>query len=131
LVMADSGVAERITPRNLVTHSSGFFGDIPPNGGRNDDGLARMVPQLVDLPQVSPLGRFFSYNNTAVSLEGRVVEAVGGQPYRDLIQHMLLKPLGLTRSSFFMEDIVNFPVAAGHVPTPAGLQVERPFGSGI
>lgn len=131
LVLADPEVGERITVRNLVTHSSGFFGGVLPNLSRNDDALAREVPELAGLPQLTPLGREFSYSNLGVCLEGRVVEAVGGKPYRDLIAGLIFQPLGLTRSSFFVQDIVDYPVAAGHVPGPDGMRVERPFGSGI
>jgi CubicO group peptidase (beta-lactamase class C family) len=67
----------------------------------------------------------------AVGLEGRVVEAAAGKPYRDFINGLLLQPLGMTRSSFFVDDVVDYPVAAGHFIRPDGIQVERPLASGI
>lgn len=73
----------------------------------------------------------FSYNNMAVGLEGRVVEAAAGKPYRDFVTGLLLQPLGLTRTSFFTEDIVDYPVAAGHLPGSDGPHVQRPAGGGI
>jgi CubicO group peptidase (beta-lactamase class C family) len=131
LVLADPDVAERITVRHLVTHSAGFFGGVLPNLDRNDEALAREVPELAGLPQLTQLGREFSYSNLGVCLEGRVVEVVGGKPYRDLLSSLILQPLGLRRSSFLVQDIVDYPVASGHVSGADGMQVERPFGSGI
>jgi CubicO group peptidase (beta-lactamase class C family) len=131
LRMADPDVAERMTLRHLVTHTAGFFGELPPDGGRNDDALARMVPQLEGLPQVAPLGRYFSYNNTGVSLAGRVLEVAAGQPYEDAVTRLFLAPLGMTRSSFFLQDVVTYPVAAGHVPGPEGPRVSRPYDGGL
>jgi CubicO group peptidase (beta-lactamase class C family) len=130
LALADPDVAARITLKHLVTHTAGFWGQAVPDGGRNDDALARMVPGLAELPQVTPLGRFFSYNNAAVSLAGRVLEVVAGLPYQDAIKALLLDPLGMDGSSFFLEDVVHYPVAQGHQPGPNGLMVERPYGAG-
>jgi CubicO group peptidase (beta-lactamase class C family) len=131
LVLSDTDVADGIKLQHLVTHTSGFFGDVLPNNSRNDDGLAHIVQDLSPLPQITPLGRAFSYSNMGVGLEGRLVEAVAGKPYRDFITGLLLQPLGMTRSSFFLEDLVDYPMAAGHLLTPDGVKVERPLGSGI
>jgi CubicO group peptidase (beta-lactamase class C family) len=131
LSLVDTDAANRITLRHVASHSSGFTDNALPNLIRNDDGLAQAVAQLATVPQFAPPGREFSYSNLGVCLEGRVVEVAGGKPYRDLISSLILRPLGLTRSSYFIEDIVDYPVAAGHVPGQGGLRVERPFGSGI
>jgi CubicO group peptidase (beta-lactamase class C family) len=131
LVLADPGVAEGITLKHLVTHTAGFFGEVVPDGGSNDDALARMVPQLVSLPQIAPLGRVFGYNNAAVALAGRVLEVVSGRPYEEAVRQLLLAPLGMERSSFFVDDLVTYPVAAGHVSGPDGPHVARPYDGGL
>jgi len=46
----DEDASERITVKHLVTHTSGFWGEEIPDGGRGDDALARMAPR-------SPTGR--------------------------------------------------------------------------
>jgi CubicO group peptidase (beta-lactamase class C family) len=129
--VADPDVTERVTLRHLVTHTAGFFGEEVPDGGRNDDALTRMVPQLANRPQVAPLGQFFGYNNAAVALAGRVLEVVSGRPYEDAVAELLLAPLGMSRSSFFVQDVVTYPVAAGHAPGPAGPRVARPYDGGL
>jgi CubicO group peptidase (beta-lactamase class C family) len=131
LLLADPEVTERITVMHLVTHTAGFFGEEVPDGGRNDDALARMIPQLAGLPQIAPLGQVFGYNNAAVALAGRVLEVVSGRPYEDAITQLLLAPLGMARSSFFAADVVTYPVAAGHTPGPDGPWVARPYDGGL
>jgi CubicO group peptidase (beta-lactamase class C family) len=127
----DEDASERITVKHLVTHTSGFWGEEIPDGGRGDDALARMAPQLSDRPQVTPTGRFFGYNNAAVALAGDVLATVSGYAYEDAINALLLRPLGMGRSAFFLNDVIDYSVAAGHVVGPRGLQVERPFSSGL
>jgi CubicO group peptidase (beta-lactamase class C family) len=131
LALADPDVAERLTVRHLVTHTAGFFGEEVPDGGRNDDALTRMVPQLVGLPQIAPPGRVFGYNNAAVALAGRVLEVASGRPYEEAVTQLLLTPLGMERSSFFVDDLVTYPVAAGHVGGPDGPEVARPYDGGL
>jgi CubicO group peptidase (beta-lactamase class C family) len=131
LELGDREVAEQMTVRHLVTHSSGFLGEEVPDGGRGDDALSRLVPRLAAAQQLAPLGRMFSYNNAAVALAGRVIEIATNRPYEDAIQELLLAPLGMQRSSFFLGDLLSYQVAAGHVPGINGLQPERPYGSGL
>jgi CubicO group peptidase (beta-lactamase class C family) len=129
--VGDEEASERITVKHLVTHISGFWGEEIPDGGRGDDALSRMAPQLSDRPQVTPPGQFFGYNNAAVALAGDVLATVSGYAYEDAISELLLRPLGMGRSSFFLNDVIDYSVAAGHVVGPRGLRVERPFSSGL
>jgi CubicO group peptidase (beta-lactamase class C family) len=66
-----------------------------------------------------------------VALAGGVLATVSGGAYEDAINNLLLTPLGMRRSSFFLGDVVDYSVAAGHVMSPNGLQVERPWSSGL
>ena len=81
--------------RHLLTHTAGWFGDDFTDTGDGDDALARYVAEMADLPQIAPLGRYFSYNNAAVSLAGRVIEVVTGQTYEAAVSELVLEPLGL------------------------------------
>lgn len=112
--VADEAVSEAVTVRHLVTHTAGWFGDDFTDPGDGDDALARYVDGMADLPQIAPLGEFFSYNNAAVIAAGRVMEAVTGQTYEAALKELVLAPLGMERSSFFAEEILTEAVAAGH-----------------
>jgi CubicO group peptidase (beta-lactamase class C family) len=113
--VADAGVPEQVRLHHLVTHSAGWFGDDFSDTGDGDDALARYVDGMADLPQLAPLGRFFSYNNAAVVAAGRVIEVVTGRPYEVAARELVLEPLGLNQSFFFPEEVMTEAFAVGHV----------------
>ncbi len=112
--VADPAVSELVRLRHLLTHTAGWFGDDVVDTGDGDDALARYVAGMAELPQVAPLGQHFSYNNAAVGLAGRVIEAVTGQPYEAALGELVLRPLGLARSFFFADEIMTEAFAVGH-----------------
>jgi CubicO group peptidase (beta-lactamase class C family) len=114
--MADEGAAARVTMRHLLTHTSGWAGDYFDDTGSGDDALAVMVERMARLPQVTPLGRFWSYNNAGFYLAGRVLEAIGSQPYDVLALERVLRPLGMDRSFLTAADCITYRVAVGHEP---------------
>src|SRR5215472_7975124 len=110
----DPKVAPRVTLRQLLNHSAGWVGDDFEDTGRWHDALTRYVAGMARLPQVTPLGTAFHYNNAALVLAGHVLEVVVGQPYEEVVRALLLEPLGLDHSFFFSDEIVGFNVAASH-----------------
>ena len=112
--VADAGVSAAVRLRHLVTHTAGWYDPALQETGDGDDALARFVDGMVDLPQIAPLDRYFSYNNGAVCLAGRVIESVTGQAYEAAVAELVLTPLGMAHSSFFPEEIMTKAFAAGH-----------------
>ncbi|HEY7031404.1 MAG TPA: serine hydrolase domain-containing protein [Thermomicrobiales bacterium] len=127
--VADLDVSAEVRLRHLVTHTAGWYDDaLSQETGDGDDALARYVDGMADLPQVTPLGEFFSYNNGAVCLAGRVIEAVTGQTYEAAVTELVLKPLGMERATFFPEQMMTEAFAVGHgapPDDPAGAPVVR------
>ena len=116
--VADAGVSEEVRLRHLVTHTVGWLDGAATETGDGDDALARLVSGMAELPQIAPLGEHFSYNNGALSLAGRVIEAVTGQTYEAAAAELVLQPLGMTRASFFPEEFMTEAFAVGHGPPP-------------
>src|SRR5215213_3921256 len=112
--VADPRVSEGVRLWHLVTHTAGWQDPGFLEMGDGDDALARFVASMADLPQIAPLGEHFSYNNGAVCLAGRVIEAVTGQTYEAAVGELVLKPLGLDQISFFPEEIMTEAFAVGH-----------------
>ena len=131
LALADDDVAARVTMRHLLTHTAGWVGDYFADHGAGDDALERMLGDLRRLPQLTPLGEVWSYNNAGFYIAGRVLEVVGGAPYELLVQRLLFEPLGLEHSLFFTEDVMTRRFAAGHHRSDDGPPtVARPWAIG-
>ncbi len=89
-----------ITLRHVLTHTPGFedsYRDIfvgPDHYRPLRDTLADYIPE-----RVWPPGEMVAYSNHATALAGLVVEQVSGEPYADYLDHHILEPLGMTRST--------------------------------
>src|SRR4051794_11478909 len=128
LKLADEDVAARVTMRHLLTHTGGWIGDYFADLGSGDDALARMVEALAEVPQLTPLGEVWSYNNAGFYLAGRVIEVLTGQTYEQTVQELVLEPLGLSNSFFFAEDVMTRRFAVGHLRNEDGPPtVARPW----
>jgi CubicO group peptidase (beta-lactamase class C family) len=111
---ADRSVSNNVTVRQLLNHSSGWLGDDLQGFGPGDDAITRFVSSMVSLPQLTPLGKVFAYNNAGLVVAGRIVEVVTRAIYEDAVQNMLLDPLGLDHTRYFSDQIIGFNVAASH-----------------
>ncbi len=112
--LRDSQVTRKVTVRHLLTHTGGWAGDWFPDTGRGDDALDKAVASLTKVPQLTPLGEVWHYNNAGFYAAGRILEKVTKLTYEQGIAELLLKPLGMTRSFFFAEEAIVYRVAAGH-----------------
>lgn len=119
--VADATVTKRVTPRHLLTHTSGFDGgDHFFDAGRGDDALTRYVASLAVLGQLSEPGAHWSYNNAGFGVLGRLIEVVTGEVWDVAIRTRLLEPAGLTRSVTLPEEVLLHRAAVGHQAGPDG-----------
>jgi CubicO group peptidase (beta-lactamase class C family) len=120
LKLMDESVAANVTIGNLLDHSAGWYGDEGFDTGSGDDAIARYVAErLPELPQVFPLGAFFSYNNAGFTVLGRLIEVATGTTYNAALANLLLDPLGLENSLLDHAAVLKRPYSEGH----AALQV--------
>lgn len=129
---ADPTVASRVTVHQLLNHSAGWLGDYFQDFGTGDEAVTRYVAGIARLPQLTPLGEVFAYNNAAVVVAGRLIEVVTGIPYERAVRQLLIDPLGLTHSRFFVAETAGLSVAASHavvegkpVASPALFPIPR------
>jgi CubicO group peptidase (beta-lactamase class C family) len=130
LRLAEERVAANVTLRHLLTHTGGWLGDYFDDTGNGDDALARIVGDMAELPQLTPLGTIWSYNNAGFYLAGRILEVVTGRRYEDVAREWVLEPLGMEMSFFFPGDVITHRVAAGHTAVyekDKGPAIARPW----
>jgi CubicO group peptidase (beta-lactamase class C family) len=130
LRIADREAARKVSMRHLLTHTCGWLGDHFEDFGRGEDALAKATQRLADLPQITPLGEVWSYNNSAFFLAGRIIEVITGKSYEQAIQELILDALGLEHSYFFAEDVITHRFMVGHQKGEQGHQVARPWSIG-
>lgn len=131
LKLSDKAVEKQVTIRHLLTHTGGWVGDYFNDFGNGDDALARMVKDIAHLPQVMPLGKIWSYNNTGFNIASRLIEVLTGKPYEQAAQEMLLNPLGLKMSFFFPSDLlITHRFVTGHYNENKKTFVSRPWAIG-
>ncbi|WP_199512124.1 serine hydrolase domain-containing protein [Nucisporomicrobium flavum] len=111
---SDPAASARVTVRQLLNHSAGWLGDFFLDTGTGADALARYVEAMAVLPQLTPPGKVFSYNNAALSLAGRLIEVITGASYEEAVRTLVLDPLRLRHSAFFLDDIPGASVAVPH-----------------
>jgi CubicO group peptidase (beta-lactamase class C family) len=96
-----TGDSPRIRVRDLLTHTAGLVTD-DPWGDRQtplpEDEFTRLLNEGV--PFSRPPGTAMEYANLGYAMLGRVIQNVGRRPYKDYVESVLLRPLGMTSSGF-------------------------------
>jgi CubicO group peptidase (beta-lactamase class C family) len=110
----DEEAAARATIRNLLNHTGGWLGDFFVHTGEGDDALALYVKKMADLPQLTPLGAFYAYNNASFNVAGRVIEVIMDRPYEQAIRELVIDPLDLDQTFFFPAEVEKDRLAIGH-----------------
>lgn len=125
-VKSDS-VSSSVTVKHLITHVSGWIGDVFTDTGSNDDSLAEFVAQMAELDQLADMDYTFSYNNAAFAVAGRIVEILTGKTFEDAVQELVFDPLGLEYSYYFPRDVMLNRFAVGHRVGEDGTKVLSPW----
>lgn len=115
----------------MLTHTGGWVGDYFNDFGNGNNALAKMVKSLAKLPQITPLGETWSYNNTGFNIAGRLVEVLTKTSYEKAAQKTLFNPLGLKMSFFYPDDsLLTQRFAVGHSKVAGKVKVARPWAVG-
>ena len=127
-------IRELITIHNFLTHTSG----LPPlpslylcmarsmEGDPAAESILERIQEQKDKPidtyeelmrfigdldpeLLGPAGTHFSYSNDAYALLGAIVSQVSGQSYTTYVTERILKPLGMTRTTFDLKEMSGLP----------------------
>jgi len=117
-----TSVAQRITVRQLLTHTSGLGSFL---GADYRAGPVTSFKQLTDYkrlvhgetPAFEP-GSQFQYSETGMLLAGAIVEAISGDTYFDYVGRHIFGPSGMTDTGSFPLDAPVPGLAVGYAWTP-------------
>ena len=114
LKLADEQTAAEVTVLNLLNHTAGLDWRIITDTGDGDDALARQVAKMAELKLIAPPGTRASYSQEGFNLAGRIVEKVTGLTYERAVASLLFEPLGLSNTTYSVNDVMTRRFAVGH-----------------
>jgi CubicO group peptidase (beta-lactamase class C family) len=135
--VADPGATLEITPRHLLTHSSGIHGDHLIDTGWNPDALERYLATLPGVGQIHAPDEAYSFCNTGFAVAGRLIETATGENFDRALRHRLLRPIGVDATLTLPQHALLYRVAVGHtahrdpadgLPTPVRWPFTRSNG---
>ncbi|MGH1563238.1 serine hydrolase domain-containing protein [Mumia sp. DW29H23] len=90
------------TVRGLLSHAGGLPAEpAGPWWERSPGGpYADLVAANADATRVLGAGERYHYSNLSYGILGRVVEVLRGAPWREVLTDRILKPLGMSRTSY-------------------------------
>ena len=103
LQVKDQGFKRPILVRDLPTHTPGFEDRALGQLFEQDPGRIRPLAEYLreERPhRVREAGSLPSYSNYGAALAGEAVSWVNGHPYQDIVDSEIIRPLGLTRTTF-------------------------------
>jgi CubicO group peptidase (beta-lactamase class C family) len=131
-VMRPRALAERITPRHLLTHSAGFVNPIPvrwihPAGQPGPDQAALLARLLArhDKLRFEP-GTRSAYSNLSTLTLGQAITNAAGTPYTGLASGEILQPLGMRMTGFAYAPDMLARAATGYHPRRSPMRLLLP-----
>ena len=120
---ANRDVADTVTVRHLLTHTSGM-GFYWTETLFREIGRFRTLQDYAELIVEEPLafrpGEAWSYSNSGYIMLGLILEAVTGRPYHDHVAEVIFAPLGMENTGAFAIDAVVANRATGYTRMTLG-----------
>jgi CubicO group peptidase (beta-lactamase class C family) len=121
----DDPRAAEITVRQLLSHTSGIPASASLTGSQEPDALDRRVRALEWEKLRDAPGARWEYANDGYNTAGLIVQVVSGMPYEQYVAEKILKPLGMTRSTFDPAAAAQLGMAQGYIRRKGELRAER------
>src|SRR5262245_15694997 len=115
---------DRITVRNLLTHTSGIHTFTALPAYREMQTAPASLDKILGMVRDSPLdfeaGEKMSYSNSGYIALGAIIEKVSGASYADFVEKNIFTPLGMKDSGYDSNSAIIPRRAAGYAPGAAG-----------
>jgi len=117
----------KLTLHQLLSHTAGLKDEAPQIGSPDETAMAKRVQNWDEKMFFIEPDKVMSYSNAGYVLAGYVLEQVGGKPFADMVDDLVLKTLLMKTSTFRPLSAMTYPLAIGHNSSPKGAVVVRPF----
>ena len=110
-----TGDSQKLNIRHLLTHSEGFPEDNP-WGDRQLHQPDKIMREWMrtGIPFSTSPGTTFEYSNYGFAILGQIVAKASGRTYEDYVRDNILRPLGMTASTFEMSAVPAQHIALGY-----------------
>ncbi|MBL7200108.1 MAG: beta-lactamase family protein [Anaerolineae bacterium] len=125
--VADGAASTQATIWHLLTHMSGWVGDLFEDTGAGEDAMAKYMALMADLEQLAPVGTVWSYNNAGFYLTGYLIERITGQCYEAAMVELVFDPLGLKCCYYDPGAVITHRFAVGHQVDGREAHVLQPW----
>ena len=115
-----------LTLSQILSHTSGLKDAAVMNGRHDDSTLGEEIRAWKSDWLFTKPGAIFSYANPGYWLAGYVAESAAGQPYADVMEELVFKPLGMTSSTLRPTMAMTRPLSQGHAQVNNHIEVLRP-----
>jgi CubicO group peptidase (beta-lactamase class C family) len=89
---------------DLMTHTSGLPGGVPPGRGIPPSTLAERVAEGGKLALLFEPGAGWNYSNIGLATLGRIIEVTSKMPFDQFLSQRVFEPLGMKDTMFFPSD---------------------------
>ncbi len=114
------------TVRQVLSHSSGLaFKSAAEQPTLDVTPLSERTRSYAATPLVSEPGTQYLYSNAGINTAARMIEVITGKTFEDFMDERLLKPLGMTDTTFWPNDEQVSRLAKSYKPTADKTNIEE------
>ena len=117
-----------VTTHQLLTHTAGWIDNAVAYGRMGEGALGEVFREVGDTLFFTDPGQVLSYSNPGFSMAGYVAERAGEARFATVAERLVLRPVGMTRSTFRPLEVMTTDFSQGHMGPPGGAATEvRPY----
>jgi len=121
LVLPTPGLTDSATVRDFLSHRTGLHA-ANTMWGRTAVERGEVLRRVRYLPVVAPLRQEMIYSNVGYTVAGEAAAAAAGASFEALLRDLIIRPLGLARTTWSYEQAAGMPNLAVSHATYAGRQ---------
>ncbi len=116
-----------LSAHQLLSQSSGLRDFNPYASGHDDAALGQNIRLWKEDVFFTEPDKIYSYSSANYWLAGYLAEELTGKPYADALAELVLRPLGMNRSTIRSFEAMTYPMALGHLASKTAVSVVRPI----